>query len=297
LIGRSWAIAFARSGRAVKLFDSSFAQLNAAQKAIKVEIRSDHGQSTDGISDEIGERIQYVQGSPDSLAEVEWIQECTPEALAMKLECFSELDRCAPPDAIIASSTSSHVPSSFTANLPGKARCLVAHPLNPPHRIRVVELCGSPWTSNEVMYRAEAFMSSIGQIPVVLRREIDGFVFNRLQGALMAEALRLVGDGVACPEDVDEAVRNGLGLRWSLMGPFETMELNAPDGIVDYAARYGSFYARLAADPPNPNVWSAQYISKIESKRFDKSSRQARTRWRDERLLELLQLKSKAPDY
>ena len=92
-------------------------------------------------------------------------------------------------------------------------------------------------------------MTEVGQVPIVVRRELDGFILNRLQGALLSEAMRLVGEGYVSPEDLDKTVRDGLGLRWSFMGPFATIELNAPGGVADYCARYGGFYRRLAADP------------------------------------------------
>ncbi len=101
-------------------------------------------------------------------------------------------------------------------------------------------------------------MESLGQVPVLVRREIEGFVLNRLQGALLTEAMRLVADGVISPDDLDKTMRDGLGMRWSFMGPFETIELNAPGGVADYCARYSGFYRRLAADPAPATVWEEQ---------------------------------------
>ena len=94
--------------------------------------------------------------------------------------------------------------------------------------------------------------ADVGQVPIVVRREIDGFILNRLQGALLSEAMRLVGEGYVSPEDLDKTVRDGLGLRWSFMGPFATIELNAPGGVADYCARYGGVFRRLGEDPPPP---------------------------------------------
>ncbi len=134
-------------------------------------------------------------------------------------------------DALLVSSTSAIVASRFTEKLPGRARCLVGHPVNPPHLVPLVELCGAPWTSPEAIDRARAIYREIGQVPVTINREINGFVLNRLQGALLAEAFRLVGEGYISAEDLDHTVKDGLGLRWSFLGPFETIELNAPGGI------------------------------------------------------------------
>jgi 3-hydroxyacyl-CoA dehydrogenase len=96
-----------------------------------------------------------------------------------------------------------------------------------------------------------------------MARERDGFVLNRLQGALLAEALRLLDEGVVSVEGLDATIKDGLGLRWALMGPIETIDLNAPGGIVDYATRYGGFYARLAEEPAGPQVFSVEIAEKI----------------------------------
>jgi 3-hydroxyacyl-CoA dehydrogenase len=171
--------------------------------------------------------------------------------------------------------------------------------VNPPHLVPVVELCGAPWTSPSTIDRARTTMRAVGQVPVTVRREIDGFVLNRLQGALLAEAMRLVGDGVVSPEDLDATVASGLGLRWSFMGPFATIELNAPGGVPDYAARYSGFYRRLAADPARPSVWEADNAARVSDAlgppRSD-AAREARMRWRDERLAVLRVHQRDAPD-
>ena len=100
-------------------------------------------------------------------------------------------------------------------------------------------------------------------MPVVVRRELDGFILNRLQGALLSEAMRLVGEGYVSPDDLDKTIAHGLGLRWSFMGPFATIELNAPGGVADYCARYGGFYRGLASEPAAPTVWDAENVARV----------------------------------
>eukprot|EP00042_Codosiga_hollandica_P047264 m.509994 g.509994 ORF g.509994 m.509994 type:complete len:232 (-) comp57413_c0_seq4:74-769(-) len=112
--------------------------------------------------------------------------------------------------------------------------------VNPPHVIPLVELVPAPWTHPDVLARTRALMAAIGQSPIVVKKEVNGFILNRLQYALLMEAWRLVEDGVATAEDVDTAVSDGLGLRWSFMGPFKTIDLNAPSGLADYCERYGA---------------------------------------------------------
>ena len=135
------------------------------------------------------------------------------------------------PDAVLASSTSGIPASAFTEGLAGRARCLVAHPVNPPYLVPLVELCPAPWTDAAVVSRTRALMTSAGQVPATVNKEMDGFALNRLQGALLAEAFRLVADDVISPTDLDALVKHGLGLRWSFMGPLETIDLNAPGGL------------------------------------------------------------------
>jgi L-gulonate 3-dehydrogenase len=192
-----------------------------------------------------------------------FVQENGPELIEEKLAIFAELDRFAPKDALLVSSTSAITASRFTEKLAGRARCLVGHPVNPPHLVPLVELCGTPWTAPEAIERARAVYREIGQVPVTIKREIDGFALNRLQGALLAEAFRLVGEGYISAEDLDHTVKDGLGLRWSFLGPFETIELNAPGGIPDYCARYTGFYRELASAPAGPAVYQSPNVDQV----------------------------------
>jgi 3-hydroxyacyl-CoA dehydrogenase len=195
--------------------------------------------------------------------DVEFVQENGPEKVEEKQIIFAELDRLAPPDALLVSSTSAIVASRFTEALPGRARCLVGHPVNPPHLVPLVELCGAPWTSPDAIDRARKIYREIGQVPVTVNREISGFVLNRLQGALLAEAFRLVGEGFISAEDLDHTMKDGLGLRWSFLGPFETIELNAPGGIPDYCARYTGFYRELASASAGPEVYQSPNVDRV----------------------------------
>jgi L-gulonate 3-dehydrogenase len=157
--------------------------------------------------------------------------------------------------------------------------------------VPLVELCRTPWTTNDTVARASTLMGSVGQVPVTVEREVEGFVLNRLQGALLNEALRLVAHGYVSPEDVDRCVRDGLGLRWSFMGPFETIDLNAPGGVADYAARYGGFYDRLETQPLPPAGWKHEVVARIDADRraaLPAKDLPARQAWRDRRLMALL---------
>jgi 3-hydroxyacyl-CoA dehydrogenase len=190
-------------------------------------------------------RIRVAASLQDALAGAGFVQENGPETLEAKRALFAEMDALAAPDTILASSTSFIMASAFSEGLRGRARCLVGHPVNPPHLVPIVEIAPAPWTDAAVVERARAIYEKAGQVPIILRKEKAGFVLNRLQAVLLAEAFRLVGEGVASAEDVDKTIRDGLGLRWAFMGPFETIELNAPGGIPDYCARYAASLDRM----------------------------------------------------
>ena len=240
LVGRAWAISFARGGHAVRLWDANADALPAALAFIDGVLPdlAAHGLLGGEAPAAVRARLVPVADLGEALAGAEHVQENAPERLAVKRELFAELDRLAPPGALLASSTSALLPSAFTDHLAGRARCLVCHPINPPYLVPAVEVVPAPWTAPEAVARAASFMQGCGQVPIVMKREIDGFIMNRLQGALLEECFRLVADGIATPEDVDVGIRDGLALRWSFMGPFETIDLNAPGGVRDYAERY-----------------------------------------------------------
>ena len=263
LIGRAWAAIFARAGWKVRLTDPHIPTLKAAPRLIRDELHAlaRHGLASD--PDGAVARISTAASLQEALIDVEFVQENGPEIVEDKRTIFAQLDRLAPPDALLVSSTSAITASRFTETLPGRARCLVGHPVNPPHLIPLVELCGAPWTSPDAIDRARKIYREIGQVPVTINREIPGFVLNRLQGALLAEAFRLVGEGYISAEDLDHTVKDGLGLRWSFLGPLETIELNAPGGIPDYCGRYTGFYKELASTAARAEVYQSPNVDRV----------------------------------
>ena len=263
LIGRAWAAIFARAGWNVRLTDPHVPTLAAAPRLIRDELQAlaRHGLAAD--PDAAVARISVAGSLEEAVMDAEFVQENGPEKVEEKRIIFAQLDKLAPKHALLVSSTSAIVASRFTEQLPGRARCLVGHPVNPPHLVPLVELCGAPWTSADAVDRARAIYREIGQVPVTVNREINGFVLNRLQGALLAEAFRLVGEGYISAQDLDHTVKDGLGLRWSFLGPFETIELNAPGGIPDYCARYTGFYKELAAAAAGPDVYESPNVDRV----------------------------------
>jgi len=287
LIGRAWGMIFARAGWDVALHDTAE---GVAQSAVGLCAEGLRDLAAQGLCDDpegAAGRIRAAASLAEAAEGAALVQENGPERLEVKVALFNALDTLAPEDAILASSSSAIRASAFTEGLKGRARCLVAHPVNPPHLVPLVELSGAPWTAPEVIERARAIYAGIGQVPVTVLKEIEGFVLNRLQGALLAEAFRLVSEGYITPQDLDRTVKDGLGLRWSFMGPFETIELNAPGGIPDYCARYTGFYKRLAADPARPEVYEELATRRILDQWRAAGDLPARMRWRDRRLAAL----------
>jgi L-gulonate 3-dehydrogenase len=299
LVGRAWAIAFARGGHEVRIYDEV---RGAAEEASQFAVTALSALAEEDLLDgqttaEVSRRLKVVDSLAAALAGADHVQENTPEDLETKKRVFKQLDEAASPDAVLASSTSALLPSRFTEALAGRKRCLVVHPINPPYLIPAVEIVPAPWTDPTIVERTRALMTAAGQSPIVMKREIDGFVMNRLQGVLLEEAFRLVADGYASVEDVDVGLREGLALRWSFMGPFETIDLNAPAGVRDYVVRYQQIYERLFPSMQRRVDWAGDVIETVERDRRAKlpeADLQQRQMWRDRRLMALAAHKRKA---
>lgn len=209
LVGRAWAMVFARAGWQVRLYDAAAGQLDLALTHIASSLAE---QQAAGLVDDAAgaaERVSVAGRLADAVSGADWVQENLPEEVDVKSAVF---------------------------------------------------------------------------------RELDGFILNRLQGALLSEAMRLVGEGYVSPQDLDKTIAHGLGLRWSFMGPFATIELNAPGGVADYCARYAGFYRRLDADPPSPEVWTGDAAALVVAALGESPTAAERDRRMDERDRRLLAL-------
>lgn len=300
IIGRSWAVLFARAGFFVRMFDSVASQLPVASSALDTLIaKLDQEQLLNGRSpQEVRNFISLHSQLQEAVQGVSYVQECVPEDVAIKEAVFVQLDSLCDEHVLLVSSTSNLTPEQFTKNLSRhRHRCLVAHPVNPPFAIPVVEMVPASWTDTQCMERAANVQKEIGQRPVMLKRSVDGFLVNRLQYALLMEGMRLVQDGVCDAQDIDCAVREGLGLRWSFLGPFETIDLNAPHGTRDYCQRYLSSIERVVRTQDNQVQISPQTVEKIAQEmetRVPPEKRAQRIEWRNERLLSLHKHKQQA---
>ncbi|QTP55362.1 3-hydroxyacyl-CoA dehydrogenase [Billgrantia sulfidoxydans] len=291
LIGRAWAIVFARSGMSVSLYDVDAGALDKAREAIRQSL-TDLQQA--GLIEDVDAPLARIQTQSDltqAMAGVEYVQECGPENVEAKRRIYADLEAVVASDTVLASSTSGIAASQFTDHLSHPERCLVAHPVNPPYLIPLVEVAPAPATSQAAVNRTMRLMEQANQAPILVRKEIQGFILNRLQGALLNEALRLFRDGYVSAEDLDKTVKHGLGLRWSFMGPFETIDLNAPSGVVDYGQRYGPLYRDVDRQRGGDDPWETTNLAALGEARREQlpsdglAERQA---WRDRRLMALM---------
>jgi 3-hydroxyacyl-CoA dehydrogenase len=299
LIGRAWAMVFARAGHAVKLYD---ADPGAVPKAVALIEKGLIELQEFGLIGEapdlVAKRVSAARTIEEAVRDADYVQENTAERLDVKRDVYAKLDAAAPPHCVLASSTSTIPTSAFSEGLKGRHRCIVAHPVNPPHLVPVVELSPAPWTSPEVVARTRALQEKVGQVPITVKREVEGFILNRLQAALLNEAWRLVKEDYVGVEDLDKCIKDGLGLRWAFMGPFETIDLNAPGGIADYAERYGPKLHGMMKDVEYA-PWDPALIAKIESERrkiMPGSAHGTREAWRDRRLMALIAHKRSLAD-
>jgi len=267
-IGLGFAVVFARAGYPVRLFEPAESRRAVLPAELAARLA---GLDSAGLLPEppavVRARVSVEETLAAALEDTAYVQECAPEDLALKRALFAELDRTAPPEAVLASASSALTASAFAADLAGRSRVLVVHPGNPPFLIALAEIVPAPFTDPAVVERACDIVAGAGLAPIRVGREIEGFVFNRLQGALLREAYCLVRDGVASVSDVDRVVRDGLGLRWSVIGPFETADLNTRGGIAAHAKKMGPAYARMGAERGQHDPWTDDLVARVTAER------------------------------
>ena len=292
-IGVGWAVCYAGAGHQVRLYDPDPRRLPTALAEIRTRLEALHAA---GLSlRNPATAMSAITTTPDLAAAVtgaDLVQESAPEDAGLKRTLFAELAGLAGPHAILASSSSFLPASRFASGVPGRERCLVLHPINPPFLLRVVEVVPAPFTSEQTIAVSLALLQSAGLTPIRLGHEIGGFVFNRLQGALLREAYCLVRDGIAAPEDIDAIVRDGLALRWSVVGPFESADLNTRGGIATHAQRMGPHYSAMAAERGGDDPWaSADAVAEVTAARRAALALEDwadRVAWRDRQITAIL---------
>jgi 3-hydroxyacyl-CoA dehydrogenase len=298
IIGRSWAIVFARAGVPVRLYDHHPDNRAKALESLGEALAHSGALVGDAAAQKaLLDRITVADSLAEAIAEADFIHECIDEKLDSKRAIFRELDQGAKPSAILATTTSSFPVSTFAADLPGRSRCIVVHPATPPHLLPVTEICPAPFTDQAVTDATFTFMERCGQVPVLIRFEQSSFVLNRLQAALIVEMLRCLNSGIISPGDIDKIISQGFGLRWAFLGPFEGIDLNAAGGIREYLERFGFIFDDMARRNGHEGaVVTPEVITMLESYAREKLPLEAlgeRTAWRDKAIASLRDLKVK----
>ena len=197
------------------------------------------------------DRLIFCATPEAAVAQAELVQENAIENEALKIDLLARLDAAAPRDAVIASSTSGLLPTRIARRMKRPERFLIAHPFNPPYLIPLVELLGCAKSSPAVLAWAMKFYAAIGKTPLLLKKEVPGFLANRIQDAVWAECVHLIEAGVATPEQIDIAIAQGPGLRWAVMGPCLTYHLTGGEGgMTATLAHFGDSVGKWATLKP-----------------------------------------------
>ncbi|XP_061082520.1 lambda-crystallin homolog isoform X2 [Conger conger] len=286
-------------GYRVKIYDNQPGQAMKALQEVRTQL--EELQQAQILRGELSAAEQFsLLSSYDDLSQALegafFVQECVFEDLEAKQSVFQAVESHVSESVIISSSTSCLLPSNIFSRLQNRKRCIVSHPVNPPYYVRLVELVPHPETTPEVMQRSHALMIRVGQSPARLRKEVDGFALNRVQYAVIAEAWRLVKEGIISVQDIDLVMTEGLGMRYAFIGPMETMHLNAPEGLGDYLKRYREGMRRvLSSFGPVPEFSEEEAKTVVQEMcdliPNDQQHLSARRERRDQLLMGLAKLK------
>lgn len=301
LIGQGWATIF--SSRALEVIVQDISQEVLSESMGRIRANLDfleaHGLLPKGNAESSIGRIRTTIQIADAVGHVDYVQESVPDTYDIKKRVFREMDAAAPDHAVLASSASGLLMSEIQKVTARPGRCVMAHPMLPPYLIPVVEIVGGEHTTHETVEVTREFMAGLGKTPVVLNREVPGYIVNRLQAALLREAIDLVDRGIASPEEVDKAFCGGTGLRDPLIGPFLKMHLTG-NGIEDFMEHFAQSY-RYRWE--TMETWTSIPPSAVEAvvkgtKEMGivkgKSLNEIRA-WRDEMLVKLLELMGYPP--
>ena len=264
LIGASWAIGFANAGFKCFVYDAnqnSFASFKETSNKLIQDLRIINPDIDEvKINSNIKLNCNIEEICNDSML----VQESVIEDLEIKKKVFVQIDKLTSENTIIASSSSYLLISRISELVKHKYRCINAHPALPPHIVPFVEVAGGVNTDPKIIKQAVSIYKKAKYAAITVNKEAEGFVLNRLQGALLNEAVRLHEGGFASMEDIDIALKHALGIRWAFMGPFEIMDLNAPEGIRDSFTRYRNCIQNFAKEQNSGPEYSEEYLNKLE---------------------------------
>ncbi len=299
LIGQGWATLFAAAGIAVTMQDLTDDKLKNATEQVNLNLKllEENGRLCQDTAAEAYRNIQTTLSLAEAVEEADYVLESVPDNYTIKKAIFEEMDALAPGDTILASSSSGLLMSEIQTVLTRPERCVLAHPCLPVHLLPLVEVVGGDRTALEAIEITCRLMEKIGKTPVRLKKEVSGYVVNRLQAAILREAIDLVADGVASAEEVDQAFCTGIGMRDPFVGPLLRAHL-AGDGIEGFVENYAESY-RLRWE--SMETWSTM-SSAVRETLVDsvnqmpvvrKNSLEKIKNWRDKMLMEMLKMDRK----
>lgn len=306
VIGSSWATGFAMKGYPVALYDVDEDKLASARQFVKknLDYLCEKDIITQAQVDAAWEKLVFTTSMEEAVSDVQFIQESGPENYDIKRSILKRMEDCTAPDTIIASSTSGLKMTEIARDAIHPERCIVGHPYNPPHLIPLVDVCKGEKTSDETAQCTYDFYRLLGKEPILLKKEVLGFIANRLQLALWREATEIVNRGICGVEDIDKAVTYGPGLRWALVGPALANQLNSGGaGLISLTHHLEPSWNLWMDDLadwhrfPYPN-WAEVQQEAVDREKAGRDPALGNTdeeiiRWRDSATLELLKIHKK----
>jgi 3-hydroxypropionate dehydrogenase (NADP+) len=296
LIGQGWATLFSSEGFEVILQDVSESILEQSIHGIRSTLMFLEANNllNQERADTVLGRIKTCTHIRDAVSQADYVQESVPDSYEIKKQVFKEMDGAAPNHAILASSSSGLLMTEIQKATKRPQRCVLVHPVLPVYLIPVVEIVGGEQTSRETVMATYQFMTELRKTPVLLKREVPGYIVNRLQAALLREAISLVDKDVASAEDVDKAFCMGIGLRDPIIGPFLRIHL-AGRGVEGFIENYSQSYRyrwetmeTWTSIPPSAAKEVVKEVKEMEVVRT--KTLEEITNWRDEMLIRLLKV-------
>ena len=296
-IGCGWATFFAMKGLETRLYDQYAASLEKAQEKVKSNLQTlvGLGEITQDQAEAAMGNLYIGKSMEDALEGVSFVQESIYEDYDAKKALFKELDALLPEEVIIATSSSGLLMTEIQTvveRFPG--RCIIGHPINPVFLVPLVEIVPGKQSDPKALTDARAFYEAIGKVPVTLKKEVPGYLENRLTAALYREAIDLAINDVASVEDIDKTIWAGPGLRYALMGPLTIYHLGGGEGGTKYFIDHlGTALTQWWEDM---NTWTkipegaADILEKGVIEAMDGKSISDMCAWRDKKLVELLKV-------